>query len=143
MKVSELSGALLDYWVARSLGWEKGTNSKGLRGWARLMSPIAHNCRVADWDGVWVDPLTPAFSTDWSEGGPIIERERLIIGTRQRMADTGRWTHLHWVGRAYNPTNRWNNYAPGFAGDTPLVAAMRSFVASKFGEEVPAEVPTC
>jgi len=62
-------------------------------------------------------------STDWAHGGPIIERERINV--------------------CYDGGGYW--CATTDAGDplkfapTPLVAAMRCYVASKLGDEV--EVP--
>lgn len=66
-----------------------------------------------------------SYSTNWSQGGPIIERENLQLGTWQ----------MHWFAyKANGPRvgQRWN-------GPTPLIAAMRCYVASKLGEEV--EIP--
>ena len=62
----------------------------------------------------------PNFSTDWSQGGPIIERESIDImkvGFTQWRADCG----------------------PAVTGPTPLIAAMRAFVTKKFGAEI--EIP--
>ena len=126
VKVSEVSGSVLDWMVAKCEGRHE-------------LAPF------------WVDddkygnhierPFSP--STDWAQGGPIIERE-----------------HIHtiydseWV---YDPTSvdpddehdngdRWyaeirrgsydffSNYGP-----TPLVAAMRCYVINNLGGEV--EVP--
>ena len=65
-------------------------------------------------------------STDWNIGGPIIEREKISI--RQ-------WTNVPIV-HAYMPVDdaEWSS-----DGESPLIAAMRCFVASKLGDEV--EVP--
>lgn len=72
------------------------------------------------------DPFTPMFSTDWSQGGPIIEREQL---------------NLSCLGN--NKWEVWPNYGMNDTtyckGPTPLIAAMRCYVASKLGDEV--EVP--
>jgi hypothetical protein len=66
------------------------------------------------------------YSTDWAQGGPIIEREEISIAQ-----DSGTW-------RA--------DICPAHGGDhidmtgpTPLVAAMRCYVAIKLGHEV--EIP--
>jgi len=61
-------------------------------------------------------------ATDWRVAGPIIERERIQI-----LDSTG--------------TNGWWIAAIGGKGissdgPTPLIAAMRAYVASKLGEEV-------
>ena len=72
MKTSKLQGAALDWAVAKC----EDKQGKGL-----------------DW-------VPPAYSTDWAQGGAIIERERI---------------------------------------PTPLIAALRCYVASKLGDEV--EIP--
>lgn len=64
-------------------------------------------------------------STNWAQGGPIIERERISVGT-----DENEWSADITVG----PTG----FVRGF-GPTPLIAAMRCYVASKLGDEV--EIP--
>jgi hypothetical protein len=61
------------------------------------------------------------YSTDWLQGGPIIEREKI----------TPEWTGENWM--AYI------KHDDEFFGPTPLIAAMRCYVASKLGDEV--EVP--
>ena len=63
-------------------------------------------------------------STDWSQGGPIIEREK--IGVWPSESISGQW--------GARMLNTYIMYGP-----TPLIAAMRCFVASKLGDEV--EVP--
>ena len=65
-------------------------------------------------------------ATDWAQGGPIIERELIAI----RFICEGRWESW-WSG--------WPKSFQVVYGPTPLVAAMRCYVASKLGEEV--EVP--
>jgi hypothetical protein len=75
-------------------------------------------------------PGTPnLYSTDWQYGGPLIERERISV----EPIEAGRW-----VGRQYDPlsTDDGGHDHPTQEGPTPLIAAMRAFVASKFGEEV-------
>ena len=69
----------------------------------------------------------PLYSTDWAQGGPIIEREKIEItpwGTK------GEWRARDF----YEPS-------PGVPcaeqyGPTPLIAAMRCYVASKLGDEI-------
>jgi hypothetical protein len=66
-------------------------------------------------------------STDWAQGGPIIERKRIATSYHPNPFQPG-----------------WEPWRASFAawscgGLTPLIAAMRCYVASKLGEEV--EVP--
>lgn len=63
----------------------------------------------------------PEHSTDWAQGGPIIERENIWlthhVAAKMHGAHKG---DEHWFQR----------------GPTTLVAAMRCYVASKLGDEV-------
>ena len=90
MKTSELTGAALDWAVAKAIGEYK---------------PVA----------------VPHYSTNWAQGGPIIEREKIDIGTYR-----GAWRAAKHV--SITPT-----YA---TGPTPLIAAMRCLVASKMGDDI-------
>ena len=73
-------------------------------------------------------------STNWAVGGPIIEQEQIAL---QYYQDGGHENGGEWV--AYVLSGKDDD---GFDntivtdGPTPLVAAMRCYVASKFGEEV-------
>lgn len=109
MKVSELSGSKLDYWVARA----NGNDSRD----AELILNSGYRP-----------------STNWSHGGVLIERERLVVGP----ADDGEW-----IAYADNATildagsdtiTGSNTYG---TGPTALVAAMRAYVTHKFGRQVP------
>jgi hypothetical protein len=151
MKVSELQGDALNYWVARALGWVRtGDNdhckpkhkpsldypgtmiddwgSKGPH--PRLVSPEGEEFYLCECDkGLGA---LPDFSGDWERGGPIIERERITVV----FTDYGKaWD-------AYcKPLSLlvFDCEAPAGTGPTPLIAAMKSFVVSKFGDEVPGE----
>jgi hypothetical protein len=98
MKTNELTGAALDWAVAKC----DGNEIKIRKGY------------------LWIP--TECYSTDWSQGGPIIERERLnIVPTSvgwEAYPDYGMSDELFEV------------------GPTPLIAAMRCYVASKLGDEV-------
>lgn len=66
----------------------------------------------------------PPYSSDWCFGGPIIEREKISVTSQ---------TNGHsWAAKGAH------NYS---YGPTPLIAAMRAYVASKLGDEpVPEEL---
>ena len=69
-------------------------------------------------------------SSDWAIGGPIIEREWIEIVPWPNESDE----NLRWRATQHD--------VPGVlsvTGPTPLIAAMRCYVASKLGDEV--EVP--
>ena len=67
------------------------------------------------------------YSTDWAQGGPIIERER--IGVKYTGAAMG---FVAWINGELSTKN--DHY-----GLTPLIAAMRCYVASRLGDEI--EIP--
>lgn len=100
MKTAELTGTALDWAVAK--------------------------CEVgAEFIGEIDDPHF--YSTDWAQGGAIIERE--LIDTLAVEGGTDGWQ-----ANKYLPDEIVTAY-----GETPLIAAMRCYVASKLGDEV--EVP--
>ena len=96
MKTSELTGAALDWAVARCEGG------------------VGKNQLI----GAWYAP-----STDWAQGGPIIEREKIEIFMRDE----------EWYAASCRSTPE------DFHGDTPLIAAMRCYVASFIDDEI--EIP--
>ena len=123
MKTSELTGAALDGAVAKAEGvlYPKG-DVRLLDGKLFTIEPGDHETPDA-----WrkYDP-----SCDWSQGGPIIERERI---------------QLHIDGNGNNFAVVWVKdigYGPRIDGPTPLIAAMRCLVASRLGDtvEVPGEL---
>ena len=98
MKVSELQGAALDWAVMKCDGICK------------------------DFPAYWVDEYP---STNWAQGGPIIERERISIEDCQDGAG------LYWEATRIEPPA-----VSEARGPTPLIAAMRCYVASKMGDEI-------
>ena len=115
MRTSELTGAALDWAVAKCEGYTDLHKIDGR---------MAHEPQLGMYPprrayGV-MDLFELGFSTDWSLAGPIIEREKMRV--------------------AYNPDDHtgeagWDCYVKGW-GDTPLIAAMRCYVASKLGEDI-------
>ena len=76
------------------------------------------------------------WSTDWSQGGPIIEREGIELSR-----DMGVYPILPDGSLGVNLVHKWmaNIERHWQYGPTPLIAAMRCYVASKLGTEL--EVP--
>ena len=105
MKTSELTGAALDWAVAKCEGHTFGIVDNGL-----------------DYD-------CPDYSTNWSQGGPIIEREGIEFWTADSYQDEyGNFTSIK---SAKHPAS-----VQHYEGPTPLIAAMRCYVASKLGDDV-------
>jgi hypothetical protein len=78
------------------------------------------------------DPHTPPFSTSWAQAGPIIERERMTIEWLKH--DEVNSALDVWLATRIEGSSIWEALGP-----TPLVAAMRAFVASQLGDEI--EIP--
>ncbi len=111
MKTSELTGLALDWAVAKC----EGLKLFDRLGVAYIMDPRQPQFNIA------FEP-----STDWAQGGPIIEREihafdhmqsnRVTAIIKRKDMNNGGFTHGY--------------------GPTPLIAAMRCYVASKLGDEI-------
>lgn len=114
MKVSELTGAALDWAVAKC---------EGLK--VRVMSGVCHDAELLD---MQVDGDTRIiYSTDWAQGGPIIEREGIAIDCLRCDGKIDGWiAALPMFDEA-----KYEEPSP-----TPLIAAMRCYVASKLGDEI-------
>jgi len=140
INTQDLTGAALDWAVAKA--------SHGMRTQQIKAGGPVHIVRMSG----ACDPLPYSPSTDWSQAGPIIESEGINLRAVRKeghefdgqwlamsasRAGTGemvRWVKFFWNGGKQERC-RWQ-------GETPLVAAMRCYVASKLGAsvEVPAEI---
>ena len=116
MKTSELTGTALDWAVAKCEG--RGF----VFGETDYTDGHTYQRGTAQATG-------PHYSTDWSQGGPIIEREQLHVSP-EFWTDKG-W---HWVAYVLGPGNLDENFEQ--QGPTPLIAAMRCYVASKLGDDI-------
>lgn len=118
MKVQELTGGLLDYWVAKAQGDREIRLNDG-------------RCEARFHPNFEFSPYSP--SAAWMHGGPIIERERINILKFDHPEQP-------WVAVIHNVDEHWIDttwFDEDWKGQTPLIAAMRAYVASKFGDEVP------
>ena len=114
MKTSELTGAALD-WAVAKIEQEWTDEDR----WYNTLGYV-------DTGDVDDEPYYP--STNWAQGGPIIEREGINIGTIDALNGP------YW--EAHMPYGMSDDFADG---PTPLIAAMRCYVISKLGDEV--EIP--
>jgi hypothetical protein len=80
------------------------------------------------------------YSNDWAQGGPIIEREGINTFKYNKISEEepDKWC-AHKVVPRPNLEGSTNMTAIAPEGPTPLIAAMRCYVASKLGDEV--EIP--
>lgn len=115
MKTSELTGALLDYWVAEAEG----------------MLRMAGNT-IEDKLGGY------SPSTKWAQGGPIIERESISVEVCCYDNESDK-NAIEWVAKIEPPMREDDEEPPRWIFSerrTPLAAAMLAYVTGKFGDEV-------
>lgn len=133
MKTVELTGALLDYWVARA---------EGKRAWfTRLVPDAKPMCSVLiRWDNGDETAQLYGPSTNWAQGGPLIEKYKL--GCAEDRARV--WIAVRPTGPNYDRSYWCIARAEGqeTEGDTPLQAIYRAVVRAAFGDEVE-EVARC
>jgi hypothetical protein len=121
-KVGELEGAMLDAAVAKAEGLPFIVDSTDDEHWVMAAHPGYSG--PEDLGRRRVDRKQFSPSTDWAQGGPIIERER--IGIEPFGGAQGGWLARH---------PELSVYLKEY-GTTPLIAAMRAYVASELGEEI-------
>ena len=123
MKTAKLTAAALDWAVANCEG---ELSQHG--GQVHLVES-----KVRFYEDTLDIQYTP--STDWAQGGPIIEREGIALDCLRTCFVIDSWvatSEMVREGDYYSPVIE-------FTGSTPLIAAMRCYVASVLGDEV--EVP--
>lgn len=109
IKVSELTGSALDWAVAKCEGYFETHGSPSN-------------------EVLYLSQHSFSPSTDWAQGGPIIERENILLNPQ-----------YPWWASTMRHIAALNTNSLIYTGPTPLVAAMRCYVASKLGDEV--EIP--
>lgn len=144
-KISELEGALLDAAVAKGEGWTK--DAEDSTAWWKDGKVVC----ISEGGAARGYGYRP--SSDWAVGGPIIDRDHIFLQPPSSEHHCGGsspgWKQFNfWRATVSAATRVW--YKPGDAsnilakhgrvgrgeGPTALVAAMRAYVASKFGEYV-------
>lgn len=123
IKTSELSGSNLDWAVAVSVGAHcqetGGADLHTGKTW------VVSGFRAMRWDD-W----TP--STDWSQGGPLIERFDITI---MRIDGFAQSEPLYQVMQSFHGLHLGGDRVMPVA-PTRLIAACRAIVAAKLGDEV-------
>jgi hypothetical protein len=110
MEVADLEGTLLDYWVSRA----SGVN-------AYRMPNSSCSGLIVDVECVEYGFITYNPSSSWRLAGPIIEGHKISIELTK-----GGWKASRCFGESYIY----------FSEKSPLIAAMRCFVASQLGTAV-------
>lgn len=122
VKTSELIGTALDWAVGHAmqyvthdaLGWTVRLPVPSVPPTTTLPLPFPKN-------------FSP--STRWAQGGPIIERGHIHTWTDRKDAAYAGHPDSYWVAEMTEIEGIW-------WGPTPLIAAMRCYVANKLGDEV-------
>lgn len=122
IKISELNSRQLDWTVTKLELDHLVATGEHIKPWVR--------------DAVLAGESVSAYSSDWLFGGPIVEREGIALWL-STTPEKGKWA---------SADHRWMDLDPDsdeflampdpWHGSTPLVAAMRSYVASRLGDEV-------
>ena len=120
MKISDLTGAELDYWIAKAdnlpVRWEfPQYNAAVERG--RLFYDFAPEAQIYNYR-----QFQP--STNWSQGGPLLEKYETYYCRQPGLGDN---SILHYSETSPNK---------GQHGPTHLIAAMRAIVASVYGDTI-------
>jgi hypothetical protein len=134
VKVDDLTENQLDFLAAQIEG-------------IRIQRDVDGSCYYTEWvnDGT---AFRKRFhpSTNWLQGGPIIEREKIqlrgISSPGHRL--DGMWLAQYGLFRPTLSSVGWTKHGQSYAkldtgyyeGSTLLIAAMRCFVAFKLGEDV-------
>ena len=124
IKTSELIGPALDWAAEEAQGYGK----RYLEFWNIGGDKRFIYCQVGH-----------SPSTQWYQGGPVIEREHICVLApivRRISAERHAFEVAYW--RAMRQSDEDTPCVHG-RGPTPLIAAMRCYVASELGDEV--EVP--
>lgn len=135
-RVERLEGAALDYWVARAQGHD-----------AVIMKEVDHGqipYKGRQWCAIDVTPVGHtvfAPSSNWGDGGPIMESEHIAVY----------WSYNGWVagyeleaenGEYYSEETGFGDAslvfhgASGYSTTSLLTAAMRAKVARRYGDWV-------
>ena len=125
MNVSDAVGAQLDWLVAKCEGYNCLFDDEVSGPWLVPQEGFLHDEKP-------LSEFSP--STDWSQGGPIIERKCIGI-ERHRLDGPREWAACDWhsvVVQGHTCLER-SHYV---YGPTPLIAAMRCVVAANLGDEV-------
>lgn len=132
MKTSELTGKALNWavGVADGIQWESDDPEVGLyhrrsRNNRLVLGALDYDT-MDDWGLTLYSP-----SMKWAQGGPIIEREGISIVC---------WSFhsMPWKASIEGGTDAGVDLYVEY-GHTPLIAAMRCYVASKLGDDI--EIP--
>lgn len=128
IKTIELTGAELDYWVSRALGYKGAMllQNKIILG-PNVLTP---NPPYGPGQPTEASIIEYSPSSKWEHGGPIITAEEITLYSPSR----GSYSDTFWEAAILS---KYISEGPGWTADgkTPLIAAMRCFLVKRLGEE--------
>ena len=139
IKVSEATNTQLDWLIAKCEGLEV-ESIQTLRSGGQYLNVWTVCCLTGEREHTTIWEPT----TDWGQGGQIIEREFIAVFSIETCPFEGQWAadqnRHQQLSTDEMGDELYSFYPSGLQyGPTPLVAAMRCMVVSKLGSEV--EVP--
>lgn len=136
VKVATLSGRDLDDWVAKAEGWVILQQYAPESGGMWFLPYEAPNARGATGETQYTRKSWRP-SEQWLQAGPIIEREIIQLVPVRPGGKTWHAVITHGITEQENGMPNLSGIRSYRGqGPTPLVAAMRAYVASKFGDQV-------
>lgn len=142
MRVSELTGAHLDYWVARAEGVP--AEQLTIRGIQRT-ADYHVVCEPRTFAEKIIGPRALRYSTDWAQGGPLIEKYELTLMRWKYAPIRALEEKDFWAVELPCASHYIDTYRDEWADEgsaTPLQAICRAVVRAAFGDEVE-EVAVC
>ena len=128
IKTADLTGPALDWAVAQCEGLNPNSDPKVRRqyvGYSGFAEANGFGCAIKH------------YSTSWDKGGPLIERKGINLFKHNKLSGSQPDTWCaHQVVPRPNLEGSFNSCALALDGPTPLIAAMRCYVASRLGVEV-------
>lgn len=122
VNVSLLTGAALDWAVATCEGRNIKFDPMGFKNGSEAGYWIWEEKANNHIDTAQLIGRNYSPSTNWTQGGPLIERENVSLASPSPVSD-------HWTAMTNMSTHKQH-------GETALIAAMRCFVATKMGNEI-------
>jgi hypothetical protein len=132
VRTADLTGAALDYITAKAASipmFEMGDNWPGnsaVTEATRVEPAVIRNLVGGLYFEASLRSVRWSPSTDWSQGGPLIEKYKVSVDVRPL-------------------SGRWDAYCSGWINDceSPLIAACRAIVASVLGDTVSVPKELC
>lgn len=136
VKTTDLIGPALDWAVATIEGYVCQFDDEVSGPWLVPQEGFLHDEKP-------LSEFSP--STNWSKGGPIIERENLSVSYWGDKSRFGQHSMPEQWWEARHPTHRTQSRRTVGFGPTPLIATIRCYCCAKLGDviDIPEELLQC